>query len=304
MTNKITLDQLEKYLTFFRKMYDYVRIVDPVKKRVLEQRGNGIKETDEVCYNYWKNEKICDNCISIRACHENKSFIKLEQNPDSIIVVTALPVETAEKPTVLELLKNATDSMMIGSGDYNKGHMMHNVISEMNDMVVKDQLTALYNRHFINDRLPVDIVQATIYDQPLSIIFMDVDNLKNINDAYGHSVGDLALKEVGKNIKNCIRIDNDWVARYGGDEFIVCLKNTTSDKAYHIAERILNSINGILIQIQSESIHLTASIGIHTMQDVKLTTEEIINYADIRMYEAKKLGKNRISRSVDMRIID
>jgi two-component system cell cycle response regulator len=98
MSNKITLSGLEKNLAFFRKMYDAVRIVDPVNKRVLECRGYSINQTNEICYDYWKSGKICDNCISVRAYHGKKSYIKLEQNPDTIMMVTALPVETAEPP--------------------------------------------------------------------------------------------------------------------------------------------------------------------------------------------------------------
>lgn len=293
MSEQFTLGRLEKNLAFFNKMYDAVRVVDPVLKQVVECRGSEEGETDDKCYDYWKNGKICDNCISVRAYHDNRSFIKLEQSLEVIMMVTALPVESAGKPTVLELLKNATDSMLIGSGDYNDGYLMRNMVSEINDMVIKDQLTSLYNRRYVDDRLPVDIVRTTIEKWPLSVIFMDVDNLKNINDTHGHAVGDLALKEVGNVILNCIRTDSDWSARYGGDEFLICLNNTSYVEAYHIAERIRINIAKIFIPEQDGSARLTASLGIHTMQGSKLTAEEIINFADRKMYEAKKSGKNR-----------
>lgn len=294
MSEHITLDKLAKYLDFFQKMYDAVRIVDPVGKQVLEYRGCKIEETGKVCYDYWKSEKICDNCISVRAYHKNDSFMKLEQSPELIMMVTAFPVESLEKPVVLELLKNATESMMIGCGKYNEGHIMHNVISALNDIVIKDPLTSLYNRRFINERLPVDIVKATLEGWPLSIILMDIDNLKEINDTHGHIVGDQVLQETGNVLRSCIRAHNDWSARYGGDEFLICLNNANDDMAQDIAERIRSNIEKILIPVQHGSIHFTASLGIHTMKNAQLTAEEIIHFADQKMYVAKRQGRNRV----------
>lgn len=293
MLEQITLDSIEENLEFFNKMYDVVRIVDPVQKCVLEYNKCKINITDDVCYKYWQDEKICKNCISIRAYQENKSFMKLEYKPETIMMVTAIPLEIADSPVILELLKNVTDSIMIGSGNYNDGHLMRDAVSEFNDMVIKDKLTSLFNRRYIDDRLPADIIKATITQSPLSVIFVDVDNLKGINDTYGHSAGDLAIKEVGNAISKSVRSDNDWGARYGGDEFIISLNNTDYDEAYRIAERIRNNIEKISVEIENNLIKFTISLGIHTMQDSKLAVEELINLADKKMYEAKKSGKNR-----------
>ncbi len=294
MAEQITLDKIEKNLDFIKTMYDTVRLVDPVQKYVLEYDECTINKTDMHCYNYWKTSKICENCISTRAYHDNNSFIKLEYKPNMILMVTAIPLEKEESPVVLELLKNVTDSMMVGVGDYNDGRLMKNIVKNFNDIVIKDKLTCLYNRSFIDDRLPADIVNATITDTPLSVIFVDIDNLKIINDTYGHLAGDLALKEVGNAIKNNIKIDNDWAARYGGDEFLICLNGTSYDEAYNIAERIRSNIEGISLSVQNESIKFTVSLGIHTMQGCLMhTAEEIINIADEKMYEAKEYGKNR-----------
>lgn len=293
MFEQISLDAIEENLEFFNKMYDVVRIVDPVKKCVLEYNNCKINKTEDVCHNYWQNGKICDNCISIRAYHEDKSFMKLEYKSETIMMVTAIPLESLSSPVTLELLKNVTDSIMIGSGDYNEGHMMRNAVLEFNDMVIKDKLTSLYNRRYIDERLPADIIKATITQSPLSVIFVDVDDLKGINDTYGHSVGDQAIKEVGNAISKSIRADNDWGARYGGDEYIISLNNTDYDEAYRIAERIRGNIEKISVLVDNNFINFTISLGIHTMKDSKLTVEDLINLVDKKMYEAKKSGKNR-----------
>ena len=291
MPEPISLNKLQQNLVFFNKMYDAVRLVDPVRKRVLEYRDCMIGKTAEICYAYWENGHICDNCISVRAHHDNKSYIKLEQNPDVIMLVTALPIENAEEPVILELLKDATDSMMVGAGDYNDGQAMRSVVTNINNMVIKDPLTSLYNRRFLDDRLPVDIVKATVARQPLSVIFLDVDNLKAINDTYGHTAGDLALRHVSDAIQKDIRADMDWAARYGGDEFFICLTSIGYDDACQIAERIRSNIAGVDIPIQDKGIKITASLGIQTMWESALTAEEIIRLADEKMYKAKQSDK-------------
>lgn len=292
MPEQITLSRLKEDLAFFNKMYDAVRLVDPVRKKVLEYHGHDVEKTSEICYGYWQNGHICDNCISVRAHHENKSYMKLEQKPNEIMLVTAIPIDAEGEAVVLELFKNATDSMMLGTGNYNEGEMMRNVIYSMNNMVVKDHLTAIYNRRFVDDRLPVDIVKATLAQQPLSVIFIDIDNMKTINDIYGHAAGDIALKRVANAIGNCVRTNTDWVARYGGDEFVVCLSNICDNEANHIAERIRRSIAAIEMTIQNEIVKITASLGIHTMFRSPYTAKEMIHMADKKMYEEKRDGRN------------
>ncbi len=288
MSERMTLRQLEKNLSFFHQMYDAVRLVDPVRKRVLECREGGTAGTAEICYDYWKNGKICENCISVRAHQDHKSYMKLEQNPEVIMLVTALPVESSEKPVVLELLKNATDSLMVGTGEYNDGQDMRKAVSDINRMVVKDHLTSLYNRRFVDERLPADIVRATVRSRPLSVIFMDLDRMKAINDTYGHAAGDDALKHVADAVRSCIRAEADWAARYGGDEFLICLNGIGGDEARRIAERIRSRIETVGIPDRDEKIRVSVSFGIQAMAGTPLTAEEMIRMADRNMYAAKK----------------
>ncbi len=291
MPDFISLNQLEDNLDFFHKMYDSVRLVDPVYKKVIDYRNSQVQHTKELCYNYWGNGKICDNCISIRAYQENKSFIKLEKSEEAILMVTSLPILNADRPVVLELLKDATDSMLMGSGDYNVGEVLHRVIKEMSDMVIRDPLTSLYNRRFIYDRLPVDIVKATLNQLPLSVCFIDLDNFKTLNDTYGHETGDQAIQAVSAVFKELIRSENDWPARYGGDEFLLCFNNTDEEQAHRIMERIQDRIGKLSFTARGEFVSLSISAGIVTMTDVPMTAEEIIRSADQRMFEAKKNKK-------------
>ncbi len=291
MDEKVTLFKLKKNLKFFNKMYDIVRLVDPVRKRVMEYQDSGMEEVQETCYAYWRSGRICDNCISVRAHREQKSFIKLESSPNVVMLVTALPIEYSEPPVVLELLKNATDTMMIGTGDYNKGDILYNAVQDINNLVIRDELTALYNRRFLDDRLPVDIVNAVVNHKPLSVIFIDIDNMKAVNDSFGHSAGDELLKYAADTIKGCIGSEGNWTARYGGDEFVVCLNNTGSEGALRISERIYHDFAKSSFSVQGSAIAVKVSQGVVTMPGSGLTAEEIIELADKKMYETKKCHK-------------
>ena len=289
----LTIDRIEQHLMFFSKMYDMVRLVDPVEKRVIESRRKCVKKTDEICHHYWGNGKICDNCISVRAHLHNQCFMKLERAGHAIMMVTALPIETSEGATVLELLKNATETMMIGMGTYSDGHMMRDYIQELNERVVKDKLTGIYNRCYVDERLPADIVKSLLEKHPLSIIFLDIDNLKEINDTYGHSYGDRTIQDVANVLFQHIRTEDDWVARYGGDEFVVCLNHTQEKDARQIAERIRTKIKELKVSPNEEST-ASVSLGLYTMEDTPLTAEELIMLADARLYKAKQQGKNKV----------
>lgn len=291
MPDKVDFEILSDTLNVFYKMYDIVRLVDPINKRVINYQKNHRMEIGDICYDYWKNGKICDNCISIRAHMEGKYFLKLEQLENITMIVTAITVDNTKQPLVVELLKNVSDSMMVGCGDYAKGRMIGDVLSQINEMIVKDELTGLNNRRFVNERLPADIVKATLEKTPLSVLFFDIDNFKEINDSCGHSWGDRMIIEAAKAIRSCIRENTDWVARYGGDEYLVCLNQTSQEEAYRIAEEIRREVANLRFP-EKDDIQITLSIGSYTMEDSPLTAEELIALADQRMYEAKRHGKN------------
>lgn len=291
MPELISLNQLEDNLDFFHRMYDSVRLVDPLNKKVMDYRSSLALDTIEICYNYWGTGKICDNCISIRAHQENRSFIKLEKNGSSILMVTALPILNTDQPVVLELLKDATDSMFMGTGDYNTGEIMMHVIQEMSDMVIRDPLTALYNRRFIDDRLPVDVINAAVNKAALSVCFIDLDNFKMLNDTYGHEVGDQIIVVISRILNDTIRSESDWAARYGGDEFLLCLKHEDSKQAERIMKRIAEAALNTDFSVQGESVVISLSYGIASMQEKPRTAQELIQLADRRMFEAKKNKK-------------
>lgn len=286
--DSITLDEIKDKLDFFHKMYDAVRLIDPLHKIVMDYRNSSMVPTNEICYHYWGNNKICDNCISIRSYNEDRSLVKMEKHIDAVLLVTAIPITDVGQPAVLELFKNVTDTMFIGEGDYNKGEMLTEYVKEITNAIVKDPLTSLFNRRYIDERLPADIVESTLAHKPLSVCFIDLDNFKAINDFYGHEAGDLAIKTVGEIILRNLGYENAWTARYGGDEFLICLNGIKEEEAHLIMEQIQKDAENIPIGTENKSMKLSLSFGIKTMDETPITATEMIRDADEKMYLAKK----------------
>ena len=164
---------------------------------------------------------------------------------------------------------------------------------QMKILAETDTLTGLANRYYFDETVKKLITNNKRKEHKLALILLDLDNFKLINDNFGHSIGDKLLKAIVKKIKSCLR-SGELFARLGGDEFAITLSNLNSvEQASQIARRI-NLLMEKPINISSTSIHVTASIGIALHPDNGATSEELIKYADIAMYKAKNLGRNRI----------
>jgi len=157
-----------------------------------------------------------------------------------------------------------------------------------------DDLTRLYNVRYMYRALDIEIRRARRYGSSVSVVFMDLDGFKLVNDAYGHRAGSVTLTEVAEVITSSVR-DSDFVARFGGDEFVLMLPETGARAALQMAERVRthilsNSFSGGV----SANIHLTASFGVASFPEHAAEAEKLIELADAAMYEAKERNKNNV----------
>ncbi len=157
---------------------------------------------------------------------------------------------------------------------------------------ITDYLTGLYNHRYLHERLTEELERAHDSGMPLSLLFLDIDQFKDFNDLYGHSLGDTALRAVAAAIDGAIR-RVDLAARYGGEEFIVVLVDTDSPGALDAAERIRAAIGGA--EIAPGVRRISVSIGVATYPEDAEFKEELIDKADWAMYMAKRGGRNRVS---------
>ncbi len=168
--------------------------------------------------------------------------------------------------------------------------------SQLYEMVVHksrtDSLTGLWNHGFFQDALAEEIGQAQKTKHPLSLIMIDIDDFKKLNDSYGHQKGDLVLTQIAKILKENSR-EADKLCRYGGEEFAVILPNTPTEQAFAIAERLRQQVaDSLFTMANTKAVHLTVSIGLATYPIHATTKEELIMKADKAMYTAKFTGKN------------
>lgn len=297
-TNLEEIQTLIHHSTKFERMYEQVRIVDPVKKKIIYVKEENQEEfipAHESCFGIWGKGEVCKNCISMRAHNENDTFIKIETSLDKIIMVTAIPVALEERVVVVELLKNVTKSMILDDIELTQGLEIKRLLDQANLAAVTDDLTQIYNKRYIIERLPAHIAIAHLENRPLSFMMADIDHFKTINDTYGHLAGDHILKEFAQILRENTRQDKDWIARFGGEEFIVCFTDTDKALALTIAERMRKSIEETIFNYSGEKIRLTSSFGLCTMSSEEIMDyEALIHCADKNLYEAKKTGRNRV----------
>ncbi|MEJ2703782.1 MAG: GGDEF domain-containing protein, partial [Sedimentisphaerales bacterium] len=155
-----------------------------------------------------------------------------------------------------------------------------------------DGLTGLVNHKTFYEVLEKELWRLKRYGGRISLIMVDVDNLKKINDVHGHRAGDKAIREVSRRIKGCIR-QIDTAARYGGDEFAVILLNTSLQEATVVAQRMVNAVASSPTTWNKEEIPLSISVGLG-QYDADSTPEDITSRSDQALYAAKQAGKNTV----------
>ena len=164
---------------------------------------------------------------------------------------------------------------------------------------VTDDLTHLYNSRYLNLVLRRETKRASRSGRPLSLLFIDLDGFKDVNDTHGHLFGSRALVEAAAVIRSSAR-ETDVVSRFGGDEFALVLPDTGGEGAYAVGERIRERIAAHqFLAGDGLNIHLTVSVGVATLPDVANSSEELVQAADKAMYRVKDSGKNGIQAAVD-----
>lgn len=156
-----------------------------------------------------------------------------------------------------------------------------------------DALTELPNRRYAMKRMEMEWSNSTRSSAPFSVIMLDIDHFKQVNDTYGHDVGDLVLQETAKVIQATLR-RGDVCARMGGEEFLVICPNTTTEGAIQVAERIRESIEANHIEDRGYSDHVTMSLGVATRSAGVPSIDALLKVADEAVYEAKEGGRNRV----------
>jgi diguanylate cyclase (GGDEF)-like protein len=191
---------------------------------------------------------------------------------------------TQEEARAVELVCSSLATALANAIDYH----------DATRQTLIDDLTRLYNVRYLYQTLEGEIRRARRYGSAVSVVFMDLDGFKLVNDAYGHRAGSATLTEVAQVITKSVR-DSDFVARYGGDEFVLMLPETPAKRALQMAERVRQRIEAHRFKGGvGADIYLTASFGVASFPEHATQAEKLIELADAAMYEAKQRDKNNV----------
>lgn len=164
----------------------------------------------------------------------------------------------------------------------------------LQEITVTDDVTSLYNSRYLHEMLEREFERAQRYDQPFSLLFIDLDHFKTVNDRFGHLCGSRLLKEVGDVFKAQIR-SVDIATRYGGDEFVILLPQTPKEQAVHVARRLRLSLNeSHFLQGEDLDVRITASFGVSAYPQDGGSKDEVLRLADEAMYRVKETTRDGI----------
>jgi two-component system cell cycle response regulator len=173
----------------------------------------------------------------------------------------------------------------------------------LEEMAIRDGLTRLFTHQNFYERLDEEFSRALRHQQPLSLIFFDIDNFKRVNDTYGHTRGDEVLRKIGRVVREVIR-ESDIPARYGGEEFAVLLPNTPAEGAMEMTSRMCAIIRELRFDFMNDQ-HVTISAGVSTFSPNELQSfDQLVRLADRAMYQAKTEGKDRVVAATDPSLLD
>ena len=167
---------------------------------------------------------------------------------------------------------------------------------------ITDELLGVFNRRYLNEKLPDEIRRAHRYKRPLSIVIADLDHFKSVNDRFGHQAGDEALKSFARLVRSRLRQSCDWIARFGGEEFVLVLPEATSAGAVITAERIRQACSSAPLLTNPAEIVVTASFGVAELQleegkPPAAQSDCLLRRADAALYRSKNGGRNCVTQA-------
>jgi diguanylate cyclase (GGDEF)-like protein len=237
-----------------------------------------------------------DNRVSGQVAGSAVAFALVSRGKTVGALVGLDPMPSASMPALTAAMLNSLRTLLEPQAIALENAL---TVQRAESLSVTDDLTRLYNSRYLNQVLRRETKRASRSGRPLSLLFIDLDGFKQVNDTYGHLSGSKALVEAAGLIRGCAR-ETDVVARFGGDEFSVILPDTGREGAVSVAMRVRERVaEHSFLKTDGLTVRLTASVGLATLPDVAGSAEELVRAADKAMYRVKDAGKNGIHVATD-----
>lgn len=298
-----------------------MKLTDGLFKVILESINDAVYFTDKNrCILYWN--KAAENLTGFKSeevvgkfCHDN--ILRHVDAEGNLLCLTGCPLSYAiryDAPTKAKVFLHHKDGHrvpvvvkatpiknmkgeIVGAAEvfFDNSYVenLHERIASLEDVALLDSLTQLSNRRYIEINLKSKILEISRYNRSYGLLFIDIDNFKDVNDTYGHNLGDMVLKMVAATLRNNVRYF-DIVGRWAGDEFIIIVEIKSADNLKEIGHKILNLVRESYFLYEGQRIGVTVSIGAYVISPDD-TVETAIENADKIMYKSKSRGKNFIS---------
>ena len=250
--------------------------------------------TDSELMNMNVVQMIPERLRGVHAKHVN-DFVNSDKNRlnnDNPLRMVALHKDGTEVPILTTITKKYLGDEMLIAFAAKNASWLQVLVAELGGKAYRDALTGVYNRHAYEQMLKDSKMGQRISDQS-SVLMIDIDYFKKINDTWGHDVGDRVLKKVAAGIADCLRL-NEQLFRYGGEEFVVILPGMSKEAVSQLGERIRRAVEALDVTHEGKIIQTTCSIGVATANDCDTSILDVVKRADQALYQAKQRGRNQV----------
>ena len=237
------------------------------------------------------DESVSRKHAEFTVTQDGQYFVR-DLNSTNGTKVNGEPIATERRRITIgdRIRLSATASVKLRVQDTTEEKLQQNLYN----MAIHDPLTGAFNKRYLAERIDQEVAFAWRRGRPLSLIILDIDRFKQVNDNYGHHVGDEVLREVARFVQSSLRLE-DIFSRFGGEEFVVLMRDTDTEMARQVAERLRCGIEDLSIQSGEQSLSVTISAGIAVTTDSTCTSSmDLFSQADRRLYTAKNTGRNRV----------
>jgi len=302
---------LEERSLLLNNMLELVTYQDGANKIIWANKatGDAFNTTpellkDKICYKIFHNiDKSCKNCPVVRAWETGNVEEEEMFSPDGRVwIIRGIPVrdEASKVHGILEVARDITEKKKYEKSveQLNEGLLKSN--KKLERLVIRDPHTGLYNHRYFKEIMESEFYRTKRYNQLLSLIFIDIDYFRSVNDAYGYKFGDLVLKQFAQRLKKSVRM-HDYVVRFGDEEFVIVLPGNSKKGALELGQRISNSIKMFTFGDDKNTTRLRVSMAVVSYpEDGMSRSSEFIEIADKILNRAKEFGGDRICTISDM----
>lgn len=228
-----TINELQQTILILKDIYDDVRVIDPISKKILLDKNFNVIE-NKLCYEICDFPKSCKNCIGMRAHNQKKSFVKLSFVGEELFLITSIPKIIEDKLFIIEVFKLIEDILVIDGLKFKNKAEVKNYVEELDNVIIRDENTEIYNKMYTYERLPTDICLAKEYKKNIYIMMLEISKLENIEDI----AMEFATFNAISSIERIINKNYDWISKIDENKFLIAVIRENVD----MCDKVLNLI--------------------------------------------------------------